>query len=460
MIFKSDKVLAHWDTWTYYHEGTYYLYYLITERSAGEGFGVATSKDGVHWHDHGWAIRESENNLVFLGTGSVWKSPDFDQSGKFICNYSEHRKDDTGRTTQNILFAWSTDLIFWTEFGEEYTFKVDERQYDKYGRWDCIFPMPRAQGGYWGVWSATARPDSDLTGVVGVGYSEDGVRWKALPPPAVEPGTGEAGAFYQFGDKIYAMFGTSGKSRDGMWTYVADDIRGPYKRAEKNGLLLSLWHTYFSRFLSTPDGVLVNHHFMSGARHYPTAEIMRHICYTAPLKRATVDAAGTLRLKYWEGNEALKGEMAEVSAPSSGGTQWMSGTLDMGKGIVAEGNIQLPTNSADDLTILRIKADEQNYEIRIFHDGSMEMGMVEPDGENWVRQQEVNREWNFGSTACLRLWVRRGMLEAYLDDHFMECHRMDCPDAKHVTIAIPETGNGVSVPDFKVWTMTLPGWSE
>ena len=84
MIFKSDNVKAHWDTWTYYHEETYYLYYLITERSAGEGFGVATSDDGVHWHYRGWAIRESERNLVFLGTGAVWKSPDFEQSGSGI----------------------------------------------------------------------------------------------------------------------------------------------------------------------------------------------------------------------------------------------------------------------------------------------------------------------------------------------------------------------------------------
>lgn len=46
MIFKSEEVAAQWDTWAYYHEGTYYLYYLITEYSPGEGFGVATSKDG------------------------------------------------------------------------------------------------------------------------------------------------------------------------------------------------------------------------------------------------------------------------------------------------------------------------------------------------------------------------------------------------------------------------------
>jgi len=133
--------------------------FLIQEHGIGDGFGVATSKDGVHWDDHGWAIRPSDKMVTFLGTGAVWKAPDFDQTGKFLCNYSEWRiEPETGRQTQNILFAWSTDLIHWTKFGDEYMFKVDQEHYDKYGRWDCIYPMPRAEGGYWGSWSATAKP--------------------------------------------------------------------------------------------------------------------------------------------------------------------------------------------------------------------------------------------------------------------------------------------------------------
>ena len=244
MIFKSDIVEAQWDTWCYYYEGTYYLYYLITERSPGEGFGVATSKDGVHWEDHGWAIRESDKNLQYLGTGAVWKAPDFEKTGRFICNYSEHRKEANGKITQNILFAWSTDLLHWNKFGDEYIFKVDDRFYDKYGRWDCIFPMLRTEGGYWGTWTATAHPENEIKGIVGIGYSEDGVTWTALKPPLVEPGVGESGAFYKFGDRIYAMFGAGGA----MWGYVADKVTGPYIRVEKNALLLQRGHTYFSRY--------------------------------------------------------------------------------------------------------------------------------------------------------------------------------------------------------------------
>jgi len=206
-------------------------------------------------------VRESDKNLKYLGAGAVWKDPNFEETGRFICNYSEHREEADGKVTQNILFAWSTDLIHWNKFGEEYMFRVDEGFYDKYGRWDCIFPMSRAEGGYWGTWTATAHPDSEVKGIVGIGYSEDGVIWMALEPPVVEPGVGESGAFYRFGDRIYAMFGAGG-----MWNYSAEKVTGPYTREKKNALLLQRGHSYFSRYLPTPEGVLVNHQVMSGNR--------------------------------------------------------------------------------------------------------------------------------------------------------------------------------------------------
>lgn len=76
MIFRSGHASAQWDTWCYFYNETYYLYYLITEHSPGEGFGVAMSTDGVHWTDHGWAIRASDRMVHYLGTGSVWKAVD------------------------------------------------------------------------------------------------------------------------------------------------------------------------------------------------------------------------------------------------------------------------------------------------------------------------------------------------------------------------------------------------
>jgi len=447
MLFKSNKVKAQWDTWAYYNNNTYYLYYLITEESPGEGFGVATSEDGVHWKDHGWAISQSDKNVYYLGTGYVWKHSDFEENGKFICNYSEHRKEDNGKITQNILFAWSNDLIHWNKFGDESIFKVDNRFYDKYGRWDCIFAIPRTKGGYWGTWTATAHPDSKKKGIVGIGYSEDGVSWTALKPPIVEPGVGESGAFYQFGDKIYAMFGAGG-----MWSYSADKVTGPYFRARKNALLLNRGHTYFSRFFITPDEVLVNHHSMSGKMHGN-----RPITYAAPLKLAVIDNEGVLRFKYWKGNDKLKGELVKLKPEtlSSSIVSFITEPLDFTKGIIAEGSLSLPEDDNNKPVGLYVYVDNQGYAIRVMSDGKTEMGLMDLFGNYWKVQQHVNRECKFGETVKFRLLMRRGMLEFYLDDHFMECYTMGCPDGQIARIGVFGNIDDDSFSQLKVWRMSL-----
>ena len=64
MLFRS-KLFDHWDTWMYYHEGRYYLYYLINNgigRTNWDGFGVAVSEDGVHYEDQGRVLIQSEKN--------------------------------------------------------------------------------------------------------------------------------------------------------------------------------------------------------------------------------------------------------------------------------------------------------------------------------------------------------------------------------------------------------------
>ena len=60
-MFRSYLVPDQWDTWAYYNEedNLYYAYYLIRDAEQpnyykGEGFGLATSPDSVHWTDYGW----------------------------------------------------------------------------------------------------------------------------------------------------------------------------------------------------------------------------------------------------------------------------------------------------------------------------------------------------------------------------------------------------------------------
>ena len=36
LMFRSTKVAAHWDTWVFVENGTFYAYYLVTEHGPGE----------------------------------------------------------------------------------------------------------------------------------------------------------------------------------------------------------------------------------------------------------------------------------------------------------------------------------------------------------------------------------------------------------------------------------------
>jgi hypothetical protein len=56
LVLQSYAVTSQWDTWAFVENRTYYAYYLVTEHSPGEGFGVATSPDGQHWTDHGYVF--------------------------------------------------------------------------------------------------------------------------------------------------------------------------------------------------------------------------------------------------------------------------------------------------------------------------------------------------------------------------------------------------------------------
>lgn len=448
MNFKSLLVPGHWDNWCYFNNDTYYLYYLINSQKPGvlwDGFGVATSKDGVHWEDHGYALRASDKMTWYMGTGAIWKSPDFEKSGKFICNYSEYRQEpETGKRIQNIFFAWSTDLIHWTKFGDEHIFKIDPRYYSDApdARWDCIYPMPRKEGGHWGTWTVSVKQEDPHKGTVGIGYSEDGLHWNALPTPEVSPGVAESGAFWQFGDRIYAMFG-----QGGMQTYVADRVEGPYQRQKKNWSTFAAGHSYFSRFFPLPDGrVLVNHQSNSDSG-----------CYVAPLKEAYVDSEGTLRIKYWNGNEALKADVVPV-APQDPVTM-MSGSEDLLTGVVAEGTLRLPAKDGDAPTGFYLLPENRGgHAIKIYHDGQVEFGPMDPFGGSWEPVLKVNREYKFGDTVGFRLLVRRGMVELYLDEQLIECYHMKgVGDSKRIRVGVLGSAKDLPVTGMQMWKMSLPG---
>ena len=299
MLFRSEVFAKTWDAWVYHHEGTYYLYYLIAgQEFLIDGFGAATSPDGVRWQDRGRVLAHSEELVGYLGTGSVWKDPRFAQTARFLCNYSEWRMDGD-RMVQNILFAWSDDLLHWIKFGDDHLFRIDERFYEKvnedvggpweWPRWDGMCAVPRPEGGYYGYWTATPR------GFLGFGFgeSEDGVHWRALEPPEIDWGDAprmrfiEVGGVHELQGSYFAMLADYASDNCGVYGFVSDTPGGPFRPCARNfGLLRnqSKMHAYFCRFFDSPDGVLVNHHALAEGQFSED----HYVVYFSPLKKATV----------------------------------------------------------------------------------------------------------------------------------------------------------------------------
>ena len=150
----------------------------------------------------------------------------------------------------------------------------------------------------------------------------------------------EAGAVAEFNGRYYAIVGQGSRT---MKTMIAANPAGPYTVAPTNYALLENSgehkHTYFARFLRTPDDILVNHHAVTRFQ----LDTGRDICYWAPLKRAFVDDNGTLWFGYWQGNEALKKNPVSTQFAAPGrAVQMAEESVDTAGGVVIEGSVTLP----------------------------------------------------------------------------------------------------------------------
>jgi len=444
MVFKPKRIHSMCDSWMIHHEGTYYLYVVDvgpTERQGwqGQGVAMATSRDGVHWDEIGVVLRKEEG-ATSLGSGSIWKAEDFDRSGKFIMNYSIWF--DFWQS-QTIRFAESTDLIHWERLGEEYELKQDPRWYETYpdypeARWDCIYSIPRPQGGRFGYW--TARPK----GRVGFGFggTTDGMHWRTLFPPVVENAEqGECGAIEKIGDRYYMLY-CGGRS-----TLVADRPEGPFRPVEKNGRFL-VGDAYFTRFLPVQDELLVNFHTIPRTGYRDSSEdkppemaldawSIRHgLIGLAPLQKAVVDGEGVLRLGYWPGNDALKRTPIGLTP---GETRTLHGIpLDLfrnrfpvDRGMVLEGSLPLMAASEGDRNALGIETPFRNGSLcglffefeenrgsyfALGKDGVAEIGQLDLDRQTILPEWRVERGMQPGSPAGFRVLFKDSIVLVYVDD--------------------------------------------
>jgi hypothetical protein len=219
---------------------------------------------------------------------------------------------------------------------------------------------------------------------------------------------------------------------------------------KKNAILIPAEHTYFSRFFPVSDDtVLVN--------HQSNSDWGWHV---ATLKQAVVDAEGVLRLKYWPGNEALKGKPLPASVQgTSNAAVMMTEPLDILAGLVAEGTMQWPTSESTPPTGFYLLPNNRcGHAIRLWADSRAEFGTMDPFGGDWKPVLKTSRDWKFGPTVSFRLLVRRGMVELYLDEYLVDCYNLrGSGGCQTIRLGVLSNGKKTTVDKLKVWRMSLPG---
>jgi hypothetical protein len=464
MVFKPPHSRM-WDVWCYYHDETWYLYYLAASQRRGwDSVEVATSKNGVHWKWGAQCVhindkREGGLGNLGFGTGYTWKSPWFERDRKFLGNFTITGDQRKG-ISSFIRFVESADLVAWRHLDVE--FRPDPRWYKEDYRWDCIKSLPRPGGGYFGYW--TAAPKDGRVGF-GIGETDDGVHWRALPPPVLDwsgrppQEEVEVGGVEKIGDKYYALLTafTRSKNEYHVTTFSAEKPEGPFRAAAKNfHPIPGLHQAWFPGFFPSPDGMLVAHHVLSATEQ----EKGRREVYMAPLKRAHVDREGTLRFAWWQGNEALKGEVLETrlnreAGPKSTLPAFFNGCVDLRRGVIVEGIVEFPEAPAAPVPGLLVESEEGTASaIRFLSASATVGGSIEPDGSGFTAdvQQQVDRELPTKSPVRFRLLVRRDLLELYFDNVLMNVFSLPKPASGRIGFLSNATG----ISDLRTWTMTLP----
>ena len=456
ILFYKPASAALMDTWIYHHRGTFFMYYLSAPgpERPWRSVSMATSLDGVRWKEHGPVI-EAASDASAMGDGETWAVSDASGEEKFIMAFSEWRGPDND-SRQTLFFAESCDLLKWTRLGSEYEFRQDERWYEPKGRWDGLWTLPRADGGRYGYWTATPKGRPGF----GFGESLDGMKWKALAPPET-PDTDyspEIGAIREWQGKYYIMTGVDGGGASGddglfgMITLIGNSPFGPFKPVAKNRKLLVGNNAYFSRFVNTSEGVLVNYHaweIPSGlSEGYDLSKV-----YLGPLKRADWDAEGTLRLAWWEGCDKVKTRPLSVKldepAPSRK-VAYLKTALDHQRPHILEGVLTLPktpdTISAG-LYFESVNAKDPGTAFIVRPKGIVDYGSLHPDATLFEKRGSVDRELQPGSSMTFRVVRKSRITEFYLDDFLMQCYCL--PESALGGVGL--LGDAASYRELKAW---------
>ena len=296
---------------------------------------LATSSDGCHWEDGGAVAPEHTGDQWWKGFVRQIKgdAANLTDDALFIMN---HGVDEEGKGNDALRFLTSTDLEHWTENS---TSHPDKRWYNTGGRWDHMYmsALDDGSGGFIGFAVSSPTVPGFAGTWPGINRSPDGVRWTQHPPLNVSwGGVGatsiEEGGFEKLrapdgSEKYYLIGGGGGPAGVGdaysMWVFSSDKIDGPYSPLTAGFRLsggsagrLSGRFGWLAAWCGPNCGngtPLISNYITPGPNS-------RADVWMLPMRKPVIDAAGRLRLGYWEANDKLKGKPLLLNTSSTSST--------------------------------------------------------------------------------------------------------------------------------------------
>ena len=350
MVFKPETG-SMWDPTILWHDGQYYAYMMYDTEGDDAYCLLATSPDGVHWEDQGKIISEHERT----DGASFFKCFVVQAGNKFIMNHGVGRFEGKHQLPQDTMrFFQSTDLRHWEYIA---TTHPDARWYLQ-KRWDHMYMLPKEEGrteaGFWGYVVAVPKEGVDLPAMM---ESKDGLHWEVLPPAKTEWGDVsprnhfEYGGCERIGGKYYLIGGASaynGHKGYATYTLIGDGPCGPFRPdAEAYRLSGNTGEhlTWLASWVRAKGELLIANYSL--LQHGQPGPCM------LPLRKPVVDSGGHLRLGWWNGNEALKGDRLQVDQQRvelEGGVKsdryevrYLADHFDLAQGLILEGRITART---------------------------------------------------------------------------------------------------------------------
>ena len=284
----------------------------------------------------------------------------------------------------------------------------------------------------------------------------------------------EYGGCERLGGKYYLIGGyanIAGFAGYSMFTLVADDPRGPFRpdveafrlcgSSRQNVTWLAAW--------CRGNGELLVSNYAS-----TTPDDRDPGFYHCG--KPTIDSQGHLRLAWWPGNEALKGQALllnqrslQVRGANANETYqrvWLDTTCDLRTGVILEGTLCGRISGRQPAAgFVLDEGNDQSLAVLLGIGApkgrQTEIGRLRDADGNWqFSAEDVTGEYSATSTGLdadgrhrFRLLMRLGLFELYLDDRLMQTYAYR-PATGRLGFVVRDAD--LQVDDLAAWQMSLP----